>query len=123
VSEVGAALETTRLFIEAFNARDVETLRAAVTEDVDPRTPQGAALRGYEGVDHVVRAAPELLLVRQGAERVEEDAGVTRVSVPLRELVRKGELQGRRSSSPRRADRGVRGCSGGLALPGRHRAT
>ncbi len=94
VSEVGAALETTRLFIEAFNARDVETLRAAVTEDVHPRTPQGAALRGYEGVDHVVRAAPELLLVRQGAERVEEDAGVTRVSVPLRELVRKGELQG-----------------------------
>jgi hypothetical protein len=31
---VGAALETARLFIEALNARDVETLRAAVTDDV-----------------------------------------------------------------------------------------
>jgi hypothetical protein len=96
VSEVGAALETTRLFIEAFNARDVETLRAAVTDDVDLRTPQGTALRGYEGLDHLVRTATEtdLLLVRQAAEQVDEEAGGHRVSVPVRELVRKGELQG-----------------------------
>lgn len=60
VTEVGAALETTRLFIEALNARDVETLRAAVTDDVGSTRPWGA----------------------------------TRVSVPVRELVRKGELPG-----------------------------
>jgi hypothetical protein len=96
VSEVGGALETTRLFIEALNARDVETLRAAVTPDVELRTPQGAALRGYDGLDHIVRAAVEtdLLLARQGAERVDEDSGITRVSVPVREFVRKGELHG-----------------------------
>jgi hypothetical protein len=96
VTEVGAALETTRLFIEALNARDVETLRATVTDDVELRTPQGRALRGYEGLDDIVRAAVEtdLLLARRGEERVDEAAGATRVSVPVRELVRKGELRG-----------------------------
>ncbi|HEV7459323.1 MAG TPA: nuclear transport factor 2 family protein [Solirubrobacteraceae bacterium] len=96
VSEVGAALETARLFIEALNARDVETLRATVTSDVELRTPQGAALRGYDGLEDVVRAALEndLLLVRRGPERVDEESGATRVSVPVRELVRRGELQG-----------------------------
>ena len=96
VSEVGAALETTRLFIESFNARDVETLRATVTDDVELRTPQGAALHGYDGVEDIVRAAVnmDLLLVRRGPEQVDEIEGATRVSVPLRELVRKGELHG-----------------------------
>jgi hypothetical protein len=96
VSEVGAALETARLFIEAFNARDLETLRATVTDDVELRTPQGTALHGYDGLDDIVRAALEvdLLLIRSGPEQIDEVAGGTHLSVPLRELVRKGELHG-----------------------------
>jgi hypothetical protein len=95
-TEVGAALETTRLFIEGLNARDTETLRAAVTPDVELRTPDGVALRGYDGLEHIVQAAMEtdLLLARQGAERVDADSGITRVVVPVREFVRKGELHG-----------------------------
>jgi hypothetical protein len=95
-TEAGAALETTRLFIEGLNARDIETLRAAVTPDVELRTPDGAALRGYEGLEHIVHAAVEadLLLARQGAEQVDEDSGATRVHVPVREFIRKSELHG-----------------------------
>jgi hypothetical protein len=95
-SEVGAALETTRLFIEGLNARDIETLRAAATPEVELRTPDGAALRGYDGLEHIVQAAAEtdLLLARHGAERVDADSGITRVSVPVREFVRRGELRG-----------------------------
>ena len=67
-----------------------------MTPDVEMRTPQGAALRGYEGLDDIVRAAvdTDLFLARQGTERVDEDSGGTRVSMRVREFVTKGELQG-----------------------------
>ena len=87
-------LETTRLFTEALNARDLETMRALVADDVEFRTRDGRALKGYDGLDVVVKAVldTDLLLARRGAERQGDGSG--RVTVPMRVLVGKNELSG-----------------------------
>jgi hypothetical protein len=56
---VGAALETARLFIEALNARDVETLRATVTDDVKRTELRGTA--AFEVRDGRISAVEVLL--------------------------------------------------------------
>jgi hypothetical protein len=91
-----SALEVAGLFLEALNARDVDTLRSLVTDDVEFRTREGASLRGPEAVDALVRAAAhtDLLLARVGQPTIETDSGVERVSVPVREFVEKSQLHG-----------------------------
>jgi ketosteroid isomerase-like protein len=89
-------VEVTRHFIEALNARDVETLRDSVTEDAEFRTPEGKALVGHDGVDRIVKASADarVLLARDGEEAVEGNGVVTHVTVPVRETIGKNELRG-----------------------------
>jgi ketosteroid isomerase-like protein len=84
----------TRLFIEALNARDYEAARALVSEDVELRGPNGSSLRGYPAASELLETAGhlDLVIVRTAMEELEEDDGVTRVTVPIRELIRKEEL-------------------------------
>jgi ketosteroid isomerase-like protein len=88
----------TRLFTEALNARDVEALRALVTDDVELRSESGSSLRGPESLAAVVKAVSDtdIVLVRTGAEEVDEADGATaRVTVPVRVLVAGSSTHGR----------------------------
>jgi hypothetical protein len=84
----------TRLFIEALNARDFEAARALVSEDVELRGPNRSSLRGYAAASELLETAAhlDLLVVRTALEELEEDDGVTRVTVPIRELIKRDEL-------------------------------
>jgi ketosteroid isomerase-like protein len=89
-----AVLARVRLYIEAFNARDVEAACALVSEDVQFRGPNGSALRGYAAVEEVIQAAShvDLVVVRTAREELDEDDGTVRVTVPIREIIRKSDL-------------------------------
>jgi hypothetical protein len=84
----------TRLFIEAFNARDYEIVRALVSDDVELRGPSGSSLRGHPAASELLETAGhlDLLIVRTALEEVEPDDGGLRVEVPVRELARREEL-------------------------------
>jgi ketosteroid isomerase-like protein len=84
----------TRLFIEAFNARDYEAVRALVSDDVEVRGPNGSSLRGHPAASELLETAGhlDLLVVRTALEEVEPDDGGVRVNVPIRELARREEL-------------------------------
>lgn len=84
----------TRLFIEAFNARDYEAARALVAEDVELRGPNGATLRGRPAASELLEAAAhvDLVVVRTALEELRQEDGVIRVTVPIRELIRGEEL-------------------------------
>jgi hypothetical protein len=90
------AVKVTRLFTEALNARDAESLRALVSDDVRLRTQKGAALSGAGELQHLVDAAVEadVLVVRRAHETTEDGDGVTRVTAPVRVLVHRDELPG-----------------------------
>lgn len=87
-------LALTRLFIEAFNARDYQAARALVSEDVELRGPNGSSLRGYTAASELLETAAhlDLVVVRTALEELEEDDGAVRVTVPIRELIRREEL-------------------------------
>jgi ketosteroid isomerase-like protein len=84
----------TRLFTEALNARDYEAMRALVAEDVELRGPHGSALRGYPAASELLEAVAHfgLIVVRTALEELEQEDGVTRVTVPVRELIHNEEL-------------------------------
>jgi ketosteroid isomerase-like protein len=84
----------TRLFTEAFNARDLEAARGLMSDDIEFRGPNGSELRGEEAAREVFDAAQrfDVIVVRTQAEEIREDDPVVRVSVPVRELVGKDEL-------------------------------
>src|ERR1700716_3646533 len=88
------AVALTRLFTEAFNARDFEAARALVSEDVELRGPNGSLLRGYAAASELLETAAhlDLIVVRTALEELEDDDGVTRVTVPIRQLIEKEEL-------------------------------
>jgi hypothetical protein len=90
------AVQLTRLFTEALDARDAEALRALVSDDVQLRTQEGTALSGAGELQHLLDAAVEadVLLVRRGHETTEDGDGVTRVTAPVRVLVHRDELPG-----------------------------
>jgi ketosteroid isomerase-like protein len=93
-SVAGDVAELTRRFTEALNARDLETLRALVTDDIEFRKAQGGkTLRGDDGVKSLIAAAADadLRLIREGEERVEENG---RVAVPVRVMVGRDDLGG-----------------------------
>jgi hypothetical protein len=82
------------LFIEALNARDYEAVRVLVSEDVELRGPNGSSVRGYQAASELLETAAhlDLVVVRTALEELDEDDGVTRVTVPIRELIRHEEL-------------------------------
>ena len=84
----------TRLFTEAFNARDYESARALVAEDVELRGPNGSALRGYPAASELLEAAAhlDLVVVRTAVEELKQEDGAIRVTVPIRELIHGEEL-------------------------------
>jgi hypothetical protein len=84
----------TRLFIEAFNARDYEAARALVSDDVEVHGPNGSSLRGHPAASELLETAGhlDLVVVRTALEEVEPDDGGVRVNVPIRELARREEL-------------------------------
>ena len=84
----------TRLFIEAFNARDYQAVRALVSADVELRGPNGSSLRGHAAASELLETAShlDLLVVRTALEELKPDDGGVRVSVPIRELARGEEL-------------------------------
>jgi ketosteroid isomerase-like protein len=84
----------TRLFIEAFNARDYEAVRALVSDDVELRGPNGSSLRGHPAASELLETAGhlDLLIVRTALEELQPDDGGVRVNVPIRELAGREEL-------------------------------
>jgi hypothetical protein len=86
------AVELTRLFTEAMNARDLDGLRALVADDVELTAESGATLRGPQGLEAVVKAAHDgdLLFARTGPEQLDGNA----VAVPMRVIVRRADLEG-----------------------------
>jgi SnoaL-like domain len=95
-SSADTAVQAARRFIEGLNARDADALRADATVEVELRMPHGKPLRGHEGLDDLVKVAADagILLARAGSEETEADADITRVTVPVREFVRRRELPG-----------------------------
>jgi ketosteroid isomerase-like protein len=84
----------TRLFIEALNARDFESMRVLVSEDVEVRGPNGSSLRGYPAASELLEACAhiDLVVVRTALEELDQDDDATRVTTPIRELIRREEL-------------------------------
>jgi hypothetical protein len=84
----------TRLFIEALNARDFESMRVLVSEDVELRGPTGSSLRGYPAASELIEACAhiDLVVVRTALEELDEDDDATRVTTPIRELIHREEL-------------------------------
>ena len=84
----------TRLFTEALNARDYESTLALVSADVELRGPNGSSVRGHPAVNDLLEASGhlDLIVVRTAREELDDDDGFTRVTVPIRELMRGEEL-------------------------------
>ena len=84
----------TRLFMEALNARDYESMRALVAEDLEVRGPNGSTLRGYPAASELLEAIAhiDLIVVRTALEELKQEDGGTRVTVPIRELIHNEEL-------------------------------
>ena len=89
-----AMVALTRLFIEALNARDHAAARALVSDDAEFRGPNGSAIRGQDGADRLLDAAADvdLIVVRTATEEIEDDGGVARVTLPVREIISKDDL-------------------------------
>jgi hypothetical protein len=89
-----ATVALTRLFIEALNARDHTAARALVSDDAEFRGPNGSSIRGQDGADRLLDAAADvdLIVARTDTEEVEDDDGVVRVTLPVREIISKDDL-------------------------------
>jgi hypothetical protein len=90
-----AAREIARRFVDAFNARDAETLRALLGEDAELRTLSGGSLRGHDGLAALLRVAEDrdLRLVPFRAPSAERDGETVRVTVPIRELIGPDDIE------------------------------
>jgi hypothetical protein len=89
------AREIALRFIDAFNIRDDAALRALVAEDAELRSLSGTALRGHDGLQALLRVAEEhdVRMVPLRPPEVERDGDVTRVTVPLRELIGPDDIE------------------------------
>jgi limonene-1,2-epoxide hydrolase len=78
-----------RSFLDAFNERDLETLRELTTDDVELRTLGGDELHGPGGEQALLEEAEQLgvRFVPFRDPRIEERGGRLIVRVPVRELV------------------------------------
>jgi hypothetical protein len=80
------AIELTRRFIDAFNARDVEAARDMAANGAEFIDAEGNALKGFDGADELLAVAARLN-VRLGVVGDEEAAELEdeiRVRVPVR---------------------------------------
>ena len=91
------AREPALRFIDAFNTRDVESLRRLVREDAELRTMGGRVLHGHDGLGSLLEAADELdlRLVPLHPPTTERDGETIRVTVPLRELIGPDDIERR----------------------------
>jgi hypothetical protein len=88
-------LAVTRLFTEAFNARDLDTARGLISDDIEFRGPNGSRLRGIDAARELFEAAKrfDVVMARTGPEEIRPDDEATSVLVPIRELIgRRDEL-------------------------------
>jgi limonene-1,2-epoxide hydrolase len=90
-----SARAVARGFIEAFNDRDLDALRALITEDAEFRKPSGELLHGPDGLEALVRSAEEmnvrLVALRDGT--VEERDDLWRLTLPVRELIGPDDIE------------------------------
>lgn len=91
------ASELALRFIDAFNTRDVESLRRLVREDAELRTMSGRVLHGHDGLGPLLEAADEfdLRLVPLHPPTAERDGEMIRVTVALRELIGPDDIERR----------------------------
>ena len=91
------ARQIARRFVDAFNARDAETLRALVADAADLRTMNGGSLRGHDGLAALLRTAEErdLRLVPLRPRTAERDGDKVRITVPIRELIGPDDIERR----------------------------
>jgi hypothetical protein len=84
-----------RRFIEAFNERDLDTLRELITDDAEFRTVDGSALRGHDGLKTVVLAAQDLdvKLVPIRQAQIDERDGALDLRQPVRELIGPDDIE------------------------------
>jgi ketosteroid isomerase-like protein len=89
------AREIALRFVDAFNNRDLETLRGLVADDAELRTLKGDALRGHDGLRALLQLAQErdLRLVPLRAPATERADGDVRVTVPIRELIGPDDIE------------------------------
>jgi ketosteroid isomerase-like protein len=91
------AVELTRLFIEALNARDLNGLAELAADEIELRNPAGGkSLRGREGLERLVEAArdADVLVARVGEPEVSSADGVTRVEQWVREIAGTARFRG-----------------------------
>ena len=86
----------THRFIEALNARDIDTLEQLIADNAEFRTPEGKVLAGRRGAETLAAAAADagVTLADPGEEAVTEDGDLVRVVVPLDVIVRGSRLPG-----------------------------
>jgi ketosteroid isomerase-like protein len=91
------ARELALRFVDAFNTRDAETLRALVADDAELRTLSGGALRGHDGLRTLLQTAEkrDLRLVPLRPLTADRDGSVVRVTVPIRELIGPDDIERR----------------------------
>src|SRR4051812_18794984 len=91
-ANVDVTTDVPRRFVDAFNARDLDGLRALITEDAEFRNRNGKSFTGWDGARDVLTAAEDarLTLVPVGAEQAEDD----RVTLPVKVVLGRDELHG-----------------------------
>jgi SnoaL-like domain len=94
-SATTGARELAQRFIDAFNDRDMNGLRALIAPDATLRTLTGDALHGHEGLDALLRAAEDLdvRLVPFRTPHVERDGEDVHVTAPIRELIGPDDIE------------------------------
>ena len=90
-----SARSVTRRFVDAFNARDLDVLRELTTEDAEFRKPGGEVLHGPDGLKALLESAEDtdvrLFPLRDGT--VDEEDGLWRLTVPVRELIGPDDIE------------------------------
>jgi ketosteroid isomerase-like protein len=90
------AVLAARRFLDAFNERDVEAMRALVTDDAELSITDGRSWTGADGAEELLDAARELdlrLIPLQRGEHAEERDGVVYVELRVRELIRFDDVE------------------------------
>jgi limonene-1,2-epoxide hydrolase len=90
------ALLAARRFLDAFNERDFDALRALITDDVELRTVDGRAWRGVDGARDLLDEARKMNLRVIGlhrGEHAEERDGSVWVELRVRELIGNADIE------------------------------
>jgi ketosteroid isomerase-like protein len=90
------AVHAARQFLDAFNERDLDAMRAVVTDDVELRISDGRIWRGIDGARELLDTAREMelrLIPLHRGEHAEERDGDVRVELRVRELIRYDDIE------------------------------